>query len=115
MFWVTYPRLLKVELISKKGKGYGLGDFIGRSGIEKQYEPYLQGVKGTQIVIKDNLEKIQKIESEIKPVIGATVVLTLDLELQKFIEGLFVDQSGAVGVVDLQTGGHSGHGQQTRF
>jgi penicillin-binding protein 2 len=82
-----------------------LGDFIGRSGIENQYETYLKGVKGNQVVITDNLEKIQKIESEIKPVIGATVVLTLDLELQKFSEGLFVNQNGAVGVVDLQTGG----------
>jgi penicillin-binding protein 2 len=97
--------ITEAELSSKKGKGYGLGDFIGRSGIEKQYEPYLQGTKGSQVVITDNLEKIQKIESEIKPVIGATVVLTLNLELQKFIEDLFGDQRGAVGVVDLQTGG----------
>jgi penicillin-binding protein 2 len=97
--------ITEAELSSKKGKGYALGDFIGRSGIEKQYEPYLQGVKGSQIVIKDNLEKIQKVQSEIKPVIGATVVLTLNLELQKLIEGLFVSQNGAVGVVDLQTGG----------
>jgi penicillin-binding protein 2 len=97
--------ITEAELSSKAGKGYALGDFVGRSGIEKQYEAYLQGAKGSQIVIKDNLEKIQKVESEIKPVIGATVVLTLDLELQKFIEGLFVDQNGAVGVVDLQTGG----------
>jgi penicillin-binding protein 2 len=93
------------ELSSTWGRDYALGDFIGRSGIEKQYEPYLRGTKGNQVVIKDNLEKIQKVESEVKPVIGATVVLTLDLELQKFIEGLFVDQFGAVGVVDLQTGG----------
>jgi penicillin-binding protein 2 len=97
--------ITEAELSSREGKGYGLGDFIGRSGIEKQYESYLKGVKGSQVVIKDNLEKIQKVESEIKPLIGATVVLTLDLELQKFIEGLFVEQNGAVGVVDLRTGG----------
>jgi penicillin-binding protein 2 len=97
--------ITEAELSSKEGKGYSLGDFIGRSGIEKQYESYLKGVKGNRIVIKDNLEKIQKVESESKPAIGATVVLTLDLELQKFIEGLFVNQSGAVGVVDLRTGG----------
>jgi penicillin-binding protein 2 len=93
------------ELSSKKRRNYSLGDFIGRSGIEKQYEPYLRGIKGRQVVIKDNLEKIQKVESVINPHIGATVVLTLNLELQKFIEGLFVDKFGAVGIVDLQTGG----------
>jgi penicillin-binding protein 2 len=97
--------ITETELGVKEGKDYALGDFIGRSGIEKQYEPFLRGTKGNQIVIKDNLEKIQKVESELKPVIGATVVLTLDLELQKFVEGLFVDYSGAVGVVDLRSGG----------
>lgn len=97
--------ITEAELGVKEGKEYALGDFVGRSGIEKQYEPFLRGTKGNQIVIKDNLEKIQKVESEIKPVIGATVVLTLDLDLQKFIEGLFVDTSGAVGVVDLRNGG----------
>jgi penicillin-binding protein 2 len=97
--------ITEAELSTKKGKVYSLGDFIGRSGIEKQYEVYLKGMKGSQVVITDNLEKIQKIESEIKPTIGATVVLTLNLELQKFIEEMFVNQSGAVGVVDLRTGG----------
>ena len=97
--------ITETEMNSKELQHYGLGDFVGRSGIEKQYESYLRGVKGSQIVIKDNLEKIQRIQSEIKPVVGATVVLTLDLELQKFIEGMFVDQNGAVGVVDLRTGG----------
>ncbi|MEI6614797.1 MAG: hypothetical protein WCL37_07855, partial [Chrysiogenales bacterium] len=60
----------EAELSSKEWHGYGLGDFIGRSGIEKQYEPYLQGVKGSQIVIKDNLGKIQKVQSVINPVKG---------------------------------------------
>lgn len=95
----------ETELSEKKGQDYGLGDFIGRSGIEKQYESYLRGDKGKQIVIKDNLEKIQKIESEIKPQIGATVMLTLDLKLQQFIERLFEGHSGAIGVVDLRSGG----------
>jgi len=97
--------ITEAELNLKKGLDYKLGDFVGRSGIERQYEAYLRGVKGEQIVIKDNLEKIQKIESVIKPVIGATVVLTLDLELQRFVEELFVDHTGAVGMVDLRSGG----------
>ena len=97
--------ITEAELGLKKNQGYSLGDFIGRSGIERQYETYLRGEKGNQVVIKDNLEKIQKVESEISPVIGATLVLTLDLRLQKFIEDLFIDQYGAVGVVDLRTGG----------
>jgi penicillin-binding protein 2 len=84
---------------------YGLGDYVGRSGIEKQYELFLKGAKGSQTVIKNNVERIQQISAETKPDIGDTVVLTLDLPLQEFIEDLFATQSGAVGVLDLQTGG----------
>ncbi len=78
---------------------------IGRSGIEKQYEPYLRGTKGSQTVIKNNVEKIQQVSSEISPVIGDTVVLTLDLQLQEFIENLLAERERRVGVLDLKTGG----------
>ena len=84
---------------------YNFGDLVGRSGIEKQYEVYLRGKKGRQTVIKNNVERIQRVSSEVKPEIGHTVVLTLDLRLQEFIESLFVDENGAVGVLDLETGG----------
>ena len=86
-------------------QNYRMGDSIGMNGIEKQYEEFLKGTKGTQTIIKDNLEKMQKIIGEIKPEIGDTVVLTIDLKLQQFVEDLLVNQRGTVGVVDLQTGG----------
>jgi penicillin-binding protein 2 len=84
---------------------YSLGDAIGRSGIEKQYEAFLKGVKGRQTVIKNNVEKVQQVSTDRQPVIGATVVLTLDIGLQRFIEELLGSESGVVGVVDLRTGG----------
>jgi len=75
--------ITETELSSKEWPGYGLGDFIGRSGIEKQYEFFLKGTKGSQTVIKNNVERIQQISGETKPAIGDTVVLTLDLPLQE--------------------------------
>ena len=93
------------ELNAGWASAYDPGDLIGRSGIEKQYEPYLQGTKGSQTVIKNNVERIQQVSSEISPVIGATVVLTLDLQLQEFIENLLAGENGVIGVLDLQTGG----------
>jgi penicillin-binding protein 2 len=93
------------ELQSRAAEGYRLGDVIGRSGVEARYENYLRGVKGVQTVIKDNLEKIHTIASEEKPKIGDTAILTLDLELQQFIEQLFQPHRGVVAVMDLQTGG----------
>lgn len=84
---------------------YGLGDFVGRSGVEKQYENFLQGTKGSQTVIKNNVEKIQQINSEIKPEIGDSLYLTLDLKLQEFVENLLANENGVVGVMDLASGG----------
>jgi len=84
---------------------YGLGDNVGRSGVEKQYEKFLQGLKGSQTVIKNSVEKIQQVDSEITPEIGDTVVLTLDLKLQEFVENLLGNENGVVAVLDIATGG----------
>ena len=93
------------ELNAGAPGAYGLGDFVGRSGVEKQYENFLQGLKGSQTVIKNNVEKIQHINSEIKPEIGDSVFLTLDLKLQEFVENLMGSENGVVGVLDLASGG----------
>jgi len=95
----------EAELGAGVSNGYTLGDYIGRSGIEKQYEYYLKGVKGRQTVIKNYVEKIQQVSTEVVPKIGDTVVLTLDLQLQEAIEGFLGEENGAVGIVDLETGG----------
>ncbi len=95
----------EAELDAGVSGAYSPGDAIGRSGIEKQYESFLKGEKGTQIVIKNNVEKIQQVSTKTQPVIGATVVLTLDLELQRFSEQLLGEENGVVGILDLKTGG----------
>ncbi|MCK4766135.1 MAG: penicillin-binding protein 2 [Candidatus Aminicenantes bacterium] len=93
------------ELNREKDEGYKLGDLTGRSGIEQQYEKHLRGEDGLQEVVKDNLGMIREKVGETKPVIGDCVVLTIDMDLQEYIEGLFKDLRGTVGVVDLSTGG----------
>jgi penicillin-binding protein 2 len=93
------------ELEEKTKEGYKLGNIIGKSGIEKRYESYLRGVSGVKTVVKDHLGKIQAILDETPPTIGSSVVLTIDMELQKYIEDLFMEHKGTVGVVDLRTGG----------
>jgi penicillin-binding protein 2 len=95
----------EAELNAGSPGASSMGDYVGRSGIEKQYEEFLRGVKGSQTVIKNNVEKVQEISAGISPEIGDTVVLTLDLPLQEFIEKLLAGQNGAVGVLDLRSGG----------
>lgn len=93
------------ELNQKKYGTYNLGENIGKSGIEKQYEEYLRGNKGVQTVLKDNLGRIQKVLSEKEPKIGKKVVLTIDWDIQEYIEEIFKGYIGSIGVVDLGTGG----------
>ena len=93
------------ELEEKTKEGYKLGNIIGKSGIEKRYESYLRGESGVKTVVKDHLGKIQATLDEKNPTIGSSVVLTIDMELQKYIEELFMEHKGTVGVVDLRTGG----------
>ncbi len=95
----------EAELAGLDPGAYGPSDRIGRSGIEKQYERFLKGSKGEQTVIKNSVEKVQQVSAETKPVIGATVVLTLDLDLQRAVEDLLGEESGVVGVMDLASGG----------
>ena len=95
----------EAELNAGSPGAYGPGDYVGRSGIEKQYEEFLKGIKGSQTVIKNNVEKVQQINAGVSPEIGDTVVLTLDLPLQEFIENLLAGVNGAVGVLDLKSGG----------
>jgi penicillin-binding protein 2 len=92
------------ELEEKKTEGYKPGDIIGKSGIEKKYEWALRGTKGIRTVAKDNLGRVREVLEEKKPVIGKTVVLTININLQKYVEELFKDYNGTVGVVELKTG-----------
>jgi len=93
------------ELQNQSASGYHMGDSTGISGMEKQYERYLRGEKGTQTIIKDNQENVQQELSRVRPKIGQTLVLTVDLNLQRYIEELFQDIQGAAAVIDLTDGG----------
>ncbi|MCP4541075.1 MAG: penicillin-binding protein 2 [Chloroflexi bacterium] len=62
-------------------------DRIGRAGIEATYEDNLRGQKGQQIVEEDVLGQISRIVAELaEPVPGDNVYLTIDLELQQFVQ-----------------------------
>ena len=57
-------------------KGYKITDLVGSSYIEKQYDEYLKGVKGTYKIVDNKIEKISDSER------GKDLVLTIDIKLQ---------------------------------
>jgi len=62
-------------------------DHIGAAGVEATYEEALRGAKGKRLIEEDVLgRQIRVVEEQAEPVPGHNVYLTLDLELQRFVE-----------------------------
>ena len=62
-------------------KGYSLDDRVGISYLEYQYEDYLKGTKATYRLLSDNSYELVK-----DGVRGNDIVLTIDINLQKYLE-----------------------------
>ena len=71
------------ELEQLGEKGYSATDYVGKFGLEKSMEEYLRGEAGEMQVTLNS--RGQVIESKVtkEPVPGATVVITMDIELQR--------------------------------
>ncbi len=99
----------EAELAQGSFADYKAGQQVGKQGLEKQYEALLRGREGSQFVEVDARGRIVKstgappIEP---PEAGPDLHTNIDLDLQKFVAGIFGDslQGGAV-AMDPQTGG----------
>ncbi len=73
---------------------YAPGDYTGDLGVERSYEPYLRGIKGVEILIRDARGRIQgRYENgahDIEPISGRDLKLSLDIKLQQYAESLMV-------------------------
>jgi len=62
-------------------------DRVGVAGVEATYEEVLKGEKGLRIIEEDVLGRmIRVVDERAAPVPGGNVYLTIDLELQRFVE-----------------------------
>ncbi len=92
------------DLQSDTGEDYRLGDYIGKSGLEKNLEMYLRGTAGERLVEVDVRGKELRQLKTMDPVPGNRVYLTLQRDLQRAAEAAFGDQAGAAVVLDVNTG-----------
>ncbi|MEA4840120.1 MAG: penicillin-binding protein 2 [Bacteroidales bacterium] len=87
---------------------YVMGDYSGRSGIEKQYEKDLRGIKGVEVLLRDAHGRVKSRYDEgkhdIKAMPGKDLTLSIDMELQKYAEKLMVNKRGAVVAIEPKTG-----------
>ena len=95
------------ELQMYKESGYSPGDFIGTSGLEKQYESYLKGEKGHMYLQVDALgREVGKVYDR-EPMLakpGDDLRLTIDSNLQQLAESLLAGKTGSIVVLGAQNG-----------
>jgi len=92
------------ELLSGKYPNVKTGDSIGRYGVEKSFETYLQGKRGGRQIEVDANGRTIKVLKTVEPITGLDLKLTIDLDLQQIAEKMLEDKHGAVVALDPNTG-----------
>lgn len=80
------------------------GDYVGRFGIEKIYEPYLRGRGGGRQVEVDAAGKVVRVLKTVDARQGHEIQLTIDSPLQRKTEELLEGKVGAIVAMDPETG-----------
>ena len=97
------------ELADLREQGYNLGDRIGKTGIEAQYEPVLRGRPGRHLrLVNVHGMEVQAYEGgaeDIEPQSGVALTLAVDSKVQALAESLFVNKEGGAVMSDVETGG----------
>jgi len=83
---------------------YRIDSLIGKTGVERSFDRFLRGEDGGFLVQVDVYGKQIKILDKIPPKPGNNIYLTIDWELQQFIEEEMKNLCGAVVVMDPTDG-----------
>jgi penicillin-binding protein 2 len=87
---------------------YQSGDYIGKSGLESEYETYLRGEKGIRFMLVDVHNRLQgsfdngRYDTVAQP--GRKLTTTLDADLQKYGEKLLAHKKGSIVAIEPATG-----------
>lgn len=87
---------------------YQPGDYIGKLGVERQYERQLRGEKGIKIMLRDAHGRIQGSYKDgaldRRPVAGKNLTLGIDVKLQQLGERLMEGKIGSIVAIEPSTG-----------
>ena len=79
-------------------------DYIGKLGVEQSFEQQLHGTTGVdQVETSAGGRAVRKLATQ-PATPGNTVMLSLDIKLQKLVEDMFGDRRGALVALDPKTG-----------
>ncbi|MCF0200871.1 MAG: penicillin-binding protein 2 [Bacteroidales bacterium] len=87
---------------------YRMGDYVGKSGLEKSYEKELRGVKGLRVEMVDVHNRVMGSfmdgEMDVEPQAGKDIYLGMDAALQAYGEQLMHGKIGSVVAIEPSTG-----------
>ncbi len=92
------------ELAGDRHRTNRAGDFVGKVGIEKIYEPYLRGARGGRQVEVNAVGQVMRVLKTVPAVPGGNLHLTIDMRLQAQAEQLLGGRAGAVVAMIPDTG-----------
>lgn len=110
---IGYLNQVSIADIQNRKHPYRSGDFIGRSGLESTFEDILRGTDGIERVVVDAKgrrfdeaweESLLGGERFIEPTAGDSIKLSIDADLQRAAQDLFLGISGSVVIAEVQTG-----------
>lgn len=100
-------KISEKEYEKLKDEGYSPRDIIGKDGLERTYDKELQGEDGYEYIEVNAFNRVQRRVAEEKiPVPGKNLYMTLDMELQEYMEEQFKEDKrvGAFIAMDPKTG-----------
>jgi penicillin-binding protein 2 len=92
------------EIKSEAFRGRNLGDLVGRTGMEKEYDAFLVGVDGKLTEVVDSVGRSRGEVGRVDPSPGQNIRLTLDFDLQQKATQLLEGKEGAIVVMDPRNG-----------
>lgn len=89
---------------SNQFTNYAGATHIGKTGLEAYYEKELRGQLGTESLEIRADGSVVRSMSQVAPVNGDTLRLSIDLRLQEVVDKLFTHRRGALVAIDPETG-----------
>jgi penicillin-binding protein 2 len=93
------------EIRAEPDRAARLGEMVGKTGVEREYESLLKGTDGTVNEVVDSLGRLQYERNRQYPLQGNEIVLALDHRIQSLAEEVLAGREGVAVVMDVPTGG----------
>jgi len=111
----TVGEITKEQRDDPRYRGVALGDRIGQSGIEAQYDRYLRGKNGASKVQVDAMGNLRSQLRAERPEQGRQLRLSVDLDVQRAGQRALGGAKGAFAVMNVNNGEVLGLGSSPSF